>query len=293
MNTRPRAGSMAAMATLAMLTLAPSWLASQAPPVGARFLCKDGTYSTAATASAACTKHQGVAKTLASPATPAPTASAPAQAPVAHVPAPAPRPAPAERGALGLGVGYASYKTSYWFYGGGASAWHAWSQVQVSGFYESGMPLRLGDLQTRLRLEVHIGTGGASNDAGSGYVGNGSSLTNGSLSGGLAATLRLPLNANPSAGARPYVGLGLDFVDLWGFGDNSQTMYGKGWNERVLTVPLVAGVAIQTPHLILRPEIRYAFIGSTSTNLYLSGAGTGMEDKGPAMLGFFVAVTGR
>ncbi len=163
----------------------------------------------------------------------------------------------------------------------------------MSGFYEGGMPLRLGALQTRFRLEAHVGTGGASNDAGSGYVGNGSSLTNGSLSGGIAATLRLPLNPNPGASLKPYVGLGVDFSDLWGFGDNSTSMYGKGWNERVLTVPLVAGLTIRTPHLTLRPEVRYAFIGSTSTNLYLSGAGTGMEDKGPAMTGIFLGVTWR
>ncbi len=74
MKTQTRAGRWAAIAALAMLVSSPSWLAAQAAPAGARFLCKDGTYSTASTATTACAKHAGVAKTLPAPsAAPAPT----------------------------------------------------------------------------------------------------------------------------------------------------------------------------------------------------------------------------
>lgn len=285
MKTRLRASHLAAIAAVALLIGIPAWLAAQAAPAGAKFLCKDGTYSTAASAAQACIHHGGVAKTLG-----APTA---APAPAVASAAAAPRPAAQERGAFGLGIGYESFATSYWFYGGGNSRWQAWSQFQANAFFESGMPLRLGSLQSRLRIELRIGTGGATNNAGSGYVGNGSSLTNGSLSGGLAATLRLPLSASASANPRPFVGLGLDYSVLWGFGDNSTSIYGKGWNERVLTVPLVAGLTFRTAHLTLSPELRYGFLGSSSSNLYLSGAGSAMQDKGPTMKGIFLSVSWR
>jgi hypothetical protein len=202
-------------------------------------------------------------------------------------------PAAPERGVFGLGVGYAWFTTSYWFYGGGNSRWQAWNQIQVSGFFDGRAPLRIGAWQTRFRIEARVGTGGATNDVGSGYVGNGSSLTNGSLSGGISATLRLPFGTSTAGHPRPFVGLGLDYSVLWGFGDNSATMYGKGWNERILTVPLVAGVSFQTAHLTLSPEIRYGAFGSSSSNLYLSGAGGAMQNTTPTMTGIFLNVSWR
>ena len=282
------------LAAAALLIASPSWLPSQAPPTGARFQCKDGTYSTAATAAQACVRHGGVAKALGAPA----AAPAPAPAPVsrpapAAAPAVAPRPAAPERGVFGLALGYEGFSTSYWFYGGGNSRWQSWHQIQASGFYDGRAPLRLGALQTRFRVEFRVGTGGASNNAGSGYVGNGSSLTNGSLSGGVAAGLRLPLSAGTGQHPIPYVGLGLDFSYLWGFGDNSGSIYAKGWNERILTVPLVVGLKIRTAHLTVSPEIRYAFLGSSASNLYLSGAGYAMQDAGPTMRGIFVGISWR
>jgi hypothetical protein len=208
-------------------------------------------------------------------------------------PAAAPRPAVQERGTFGLGISYAWYSTSYWFYGGGNSRWQSWNQVQVSGYFDGRAPLRIGAWQTRFRVEARIGTGGATNDVGSGYVGNGASLTNGSLSGGVDASLRLPLSASTGSHPKPYVGLGLDYGVLWGFGDGSTSMYGKGWNERILTVPLVAGVTFPVGHLMLSPEIRYAFVGSSSSNLYLSGAGSAMQNTTPTMKGIFVGVSWR
>lgn len=205
----------------------------------------------------------------------------------------APRPAGQEGGAFGFGADWASYSTSYWFYGGGNSRWQAWGQVQASGFFEGRAPLRFGALQTRYRIELRVGTGGANSAVGAGYVGNGASLTNGSLSGGLAATLRLPLSAGTGMQPRPFVGLGVDYSVLWGFGDNSATMYGKGWNERLLTVPLVVGVNLYTAHLTFRPEIRYAFLGWSNSNLYLSGAGYAMQNTTPTMRGIFVSMNWR
>jgi hypothetical protein len=278
------------LAAAVMLVVSPSWLSSQAPPAGARFQCKDGTYSTATAASQACSRHGGVAKALSAPVAAAAPAVAPAPA-AAPVAAAAPRLSSPERGAFGLALGYAGFNTSYWFYGGGNSRWQSWYQIQASGFFDGRAPLRIGALQTRFRVEARIGTGGATNNAGGGYVGSGSSLTNGSLSGGLAATLRLPLSAMTAQHPIPYVGLGLDYSVLWGFGDNSGSIYGKGWNERILTVPLVVGLTIRTAHLTLSPEIRYAFLGSSSSNLYLPGAGYAMQNTGPSMKGIFVGVS--
>ena len=214
----------------------------------------------------------------------------------AHAPAAAaaaPRPLSRERGAFGLSLGWASYNTSYWFYGGGNSRWQTWSQFQASGFYEGRFPLRIATSQTRFRVELRVGTGGASNNVGSGYVGNGASLTNGTLTGGLAATLRAPLVAGSGTHPVPYVGLGIDYSVLWGFGDNSGSIYANGWNERILTFPLVVGVDLRTAHLTISPEIRYGILGSSSSNLYLPGAGTAMQDNAPTMKGIFVSISWR
>jgi len=230
------------------------------------------------------------------PAPLAPAAVAPrTDAGVARAPAAAARAAPEarDRGGFGLSLGYAAYNTSYWFYGGGNSRYQAWHQVQASGYYEGRTPLRVGAWRMRYRIEARIGTGGADDNAGSGYVGNGASLTNGSLSAGLAATLRLPLAVSTGTHPIPYVGLGADYSFLWGFGDNSGSIYGKGWNERILTVPLVVGVAFRTASLTISPEIRYGFLGSSSSNLYLSGAGYAMQDNGPVMQGLFVSISWR
>jgi OmpA family protein len=204
-----------------------------------------------------------------------------------------PRTAARDRGGFGLGLGWALYNTSYWFYGGGNSRWQAWSQFQASGFYEGRFPLRIATVQTRYRVELRVGTGGASNDVGSGYVGNGASLTNGTLTGGVATTLRLPLVASAGTHPVPYVGLGIDYGYLWGFGDNSGSIYAKGWNERILTFPLVAGVDLRTAHLTISPELRYGILGSCASNLYLPGAGYAMQDNAPTMKGIFVSVSWR
>lgn len=90
MRVERRVFALAAVA-VALLGVLPPRLLAQAAPAGATFKCKDGTYSTAATARGACSRHGGVAQTLgAAAATPAaPTAAAPATRARAAAAAPA------------------------------------------------------------------------------------------------------------------------------------------------------------------------------------------------------------
>jgi hypothetical protein len=78
------------LALAASLSLASVALA-QTPPAGSTGICKDGTYSQAASKSGACRGHQGIKEWYAAPAA---AAAAPAAAAKPATPMPAPKPAP-------------------------------------------------------------------------------------------------------------------------------------------------------------------------------------------------------
>jgi hypothetical protein len=82
------------MAVAAGLFSAQLAVAQATPPAGSTGICKDGTYSTAASKQGACRGHQGVKEwySAAAPAAAAPAAAAPAPGPKAVQPAPATAP---------------------------------------------------------------------------------------------------------------------------------------------------------------------------------------------------------
>ncbi|MDE1176050.1 MAG: DUF3761 domain-containing protein [Edaphobacter sp.] len=88
---------MATLTSAFALLFVPAAL-SQTPPAGATGVCKDGTYSQAASKSGACRGHQGIkewyAASAATPAAAKTATSAPAATP-APAPAPAPKATPA------------------------------------------------------------------------------------------------------------------------------------------------------------------------------------------------------
>ncbi len=87
MRVHTRVLALATVAALATLAASPLWLAAQAPPAGATFKCKDGTYSTSKSERGACSRHGGVAQALA--AAPAAAAQAARSAAPAAAAAPA------------------------------------------------------------------------------------------------------------------------------------------------------------------------------------------------------------
>lgn len=123
MRTNRQVALMCGFLAVAVLGLLPA--SAQAPagaPAGTNGICKDGTYSMAATKSGACGGHKGVqtwyaaapakAAAPAAAAKPAPaaapapaTAAKPSPAPAAAVPAAAPKPAPAAAAAPAVKAG--------------------------------------------------------------------------------------------------------------------------------------------------------------------------------------------
>ena len=65
------------LALATALFAAPVAFSQAAPPAGATGLCKDGTYTTAASKSGACRGHQGIKEWLATPSTTPATSTAP------------------------------------------------------------------------------------------------------------------------------------------------------------------------------------------------------------------------
>jgi len=63
---KPLQSSFSILALATILFTAPVTFAQAAPPAGATGLCKDGTYTTAASKSGACRGHQGIKEWLAS-----------------------------------------------------------------------------------------------------------------------------------------------------------------------------------------------------------------------------------
>src|SRR5437899_1704764 len=91
---KPLQSSFPFLALAAALLAAPVAYAQAAPPAGATGLCKDGTYTTAASKSGACRGHQGVKEWLATTTTaPATSAAPPAKSTAEAAPAKPAKPA--------------------------------------------------------------------------------------------------------------------------------------------------------------------------------------------------------